>query len=112
MSGRVFTVSKEAQRPRAEPVRIIGPDGSEQTMAARDFRTRPEPPPAPESEPVPSPDAQTLEALVESELKKQLRSLEGRELGLAIMNAIKFLAVRSRIPVSFGSELDEPSGHE
>jgi len=61
----------------------------------------PEPPPSEEEL------AESLEALVEKELKKQLRSLEGRELGLAIMNAIKFLAVRAKMPVTFGGELDE-----
>ena len=105
MSGRVFQVSKEEQRP--SPVTITGPDGAQRTIPARDFRARPEGTPPP-NEPELEKMAQSLESLVEGELKKQLVRLEGRELGLAIMNAIKFLAVRSKIPVAFGSELDDP----
>lgn len=57
----------------------------------------------------PPPGDATLETLVETELKAQLRRHSGdsRLMNLSIMNAIKFLAVRAKLPVAFGSDLDE-----
>jgi len=91
MSSRAFQVSKETQgRQRLSELR--------REMDAIEV-------PLPE-EPLPE-TSETLEALVETELKAQLRATtDARQMNLTIMNAIKFLAVRARLPVQFGSALD------
>ena len=66
-----------------------------------------EPPPADEVVDA-LPATATLEELVEAELKAQLRRVsDTKQMNLSIMNAIKFLAVRAKLPVAFGSGLDE-----
>lgn len=94
----------------SEP-RILPVSREHQERLARLKRDRealqPEPPPGDE----PLPD--TLDAMIEAELKKQMRTRTvPRELDWTITTAIKFLAVRAKLPVAFGGELDEPLERE
>ncbi len=57
-------------------------------------------------EPV-APDPRSLELIVESKLKEQLQSSDPKVVGWGVVNAIKFLAVKAKLPVAFGSELDD-----
>ena len=92
MSARVFSVSKETQQ-RAKLGEL------REEMAAI-----PDTPAADLEEKIPD----SLESLVEEKLKYQMKYAKGEELSWAIVNSIKFLAVRSRIPIAFGTELDQP----
>lgn len=91
---RVFSVSREIQREAHAHVEKL-----KQERAA----TQAEPPD----------ETQTLDAMIEEELKKQMRTRTvPRELDWTITTAIKFLAVRAKLPVAFGGELDEPLERE
>lgn len=51
-------------------------------------------------------EGKSLETLVEDKLKYQLTHFTDKELGYALVNAIKFLAVKAKLPMVYGSELE------
>ncbi len=93
MSRRVIRVSEAQSRERIAQLR----DEME--------RVEVPPPPEPPADTPPEDDGRSLEQLVEDELKTQLRQRPVQ--GYAVVNAIKFLAVKAKLPVQFGTELDQ-----
>ena len=61
-----------------------------------------------------TPEAETLDALVERELKAWLKASasDPKARGFALTAAIKYLAVKQKVPIPYGSELDLPEGAE
>jgi hypothetical protein len=102
------------ERPAPAPVTIIRGDGRKDTMSARDFRHRDGGVDVPPVDP-PN-DGGTLEVStteLEGDIIRTLRAamksgMDTKVQLSAANTAVKFLAVKARIPIPVGGGFDEP----
>jgi hypothetical protein len=97
---------------RAEPVKIIKPDGSSHVASARDFRQRPTDEPEDHPPEELTPEGAVTQDLLEEWVKRTLVKVmrDGEKLSertAAASAAIKYMAVKGRLGPVFGEDLDE-----